>query len=127
MKDAGSATVVAMALVAVLAVTSAATTMVGLAYSARAQAVTAADAAALAAAPATYPGVTSQSPIQAAAAVARANGARLVSCSCPVDASLQARVVSVTTQVPARLPLFGELTFTATARAEFEPLRWLGR
>ena len=126
MNEAGSATVVALALVAVLAAISAATALVGLAYSARTQAVIAADAAALAAAPATYPGVTGQSPIAAASTVARANGARLVSCSCPVNTSLQARVVSVTTQVPAEFPLFGQLNFTATARAEFDPRQWLG-
>lgn len=113
--------------VAVVAVVGAATAGLSLAFHAGVQASTAADAAALAAAPATYPGVVPDSPMQAAAAMALANGARLVSCACPVDRSSAPRVVSVITAVPTDLPVFGPIEVRATARAEFDPGTWVGR
>lgn len=119
-----------VAMAAVVALLSAVVIMsasVGVVLGARAQATLAADAAALAAAPATYPGASRVSPLAAARAMAKANGADLVSCQCRIDSSLRTRTVQVATRVTVEVPILGALPIGATSRAEFDPERWLGR
>ena len=113
--------------VGVIAIVSVVTAGLGLAYGARAQAQIAADAAALAAAVATYPPASTANPIVQARAVARDNGAMLVRCDCRVDFRMQPRVVTVVTLVEADLPFFGRRGVRAEAMAEFDPELWLGR
>lgn len=126
MRDRGSATVVMLAVAGLLAATLTGATSVGLLLAGRERAATAAEAAALAAAVATYPGTGSGSPDAAARGAAQANGALLESCSCPVDGTLRSRRVTVRASVTVRVPLFGALRVIGAARAEFDPLRWLG-
>ncbi len=115
------------AMAALLATVTVGVVSVGVVIAARSQAVSGADAAALAAAVATYPAAASGGPRQVAQSVARANGVELVSCSCRIDASLAARVVTVIVAVPVDAPILGKLSIRAGARAEFDPRRWLGR
>lgn len=127
-RERGSMSVLWFALVGVITVVIVATAGLGLAYAARAQAQVASDAAALAAAVATYPpAVEGGSPASRARSVASANGATLVSCVCPVDRTLEERTVTVIAQVIADVPILGELRIRAASRAEFDPRRWLGR
>jgi len=113
--------------IAVVATCSIAVAGLGSVYAARAQAVAAADGAALAAAVATYPPAAEAPPIGSARAVADLNGARLVECVCPVDAGPAVRTVTVVVAVRTEVPVFGVLTVRASSRAEFDPMRWLGR
>ena len=86
------------------------------------QAATAADAAALAAAPVTFDSFgTIRTPRLEAQAFAEANGASLVSCRCPVDRSWNARTVEVIVERSVRLVLFGSRNVRAIGRAEFVP------
>jgi secretion/DNA translocation related TadE-like protein len=100
---------------------------VGRYLAARAQAVAAADAAALAAAPVTFrPFGAGSGPRAEAARFARANGARLLSCRCPLDRSPATRRVDVVVAVPVTLTLLGAREVRARSRAEFSPTRMLG-
>ena len=112
---------------ALLFVVSTAVVAIAIVLGGRAQASTAADAAALAAAVATYPPAAVVAPTSAAKAAASANGAEVTSCVCRVDSSLETRVVAVAVEVPVHTPLFGQVHVRSTARAEFDPRRWLGR
>jgi hypothetical protein len=123
----GAMTVLVSGLIVIVAVLGIAVAAVGMLYVARAQAVNAADAAALAAAVATYPSASSTTPGAAAASAAEANGARLIGCECPIDASLRVRTVEVVAAVRVDIPVFGEVTVKGASRAEFDPMRWLGR
>lgn len=123
----GAMAVVMSAAIAVLGLLVVAVTSLGNAYAARAQAQTAADAAALAAAVATYPGVGRPSPAAEARRVADINQARLVRCVCSTDGSLRARTVTVITAIDIDVPVFGELSVRGAARGEFDPRHWLGR
>lgn len=87
--------------------------------SARTQAQTAADAAALAAAPVTF--TASLAPRAAARQMAEANGARLVWCKCRVDRRVRSRIASVQTEVSVRLWLWDDVAVFARAQAEFNP------
>lgn len=114
--------------IAIVAFLAVAVTALGMLFAARTQATIAADAAALAAAVATYPPAGSaMDPGQAAGRVAMANGARLVECLCPRNAGLVARTVEVMTAVAVDVPVFGAITVRSVARAEFDPVMWLGR
>ena len=118
MSSESGAMAVAMAgVIALLSVVVVATASLGVAYSARVQANIAADAGALAAAVATYPGTGRHNPEKEARAVVARNGARLVSCVCRVDPALRIRAVLV----------FGDLEIMGVSRAEFDPRLWLGR
>jgi secretion/DNA translocation related TadE-like protein len=87
--------------------------------SARNRAQTAADAAALAAAPATFhPGLPAR---EAARRMAEANGARLMRCRCPMDGRPMPRIVLVSTEVIAKLWLWDDIRVRAASRAEFSP------
>ena len=123
----GAMTVLMSGLIVIVAVLGISVAAIAMLYVARSQAVNAADAAALAAAVATYPGAGPTAPGAAASAAAKANGAELISCSCPVDASLGVRTVEVVAGVRVEVPIFGEVTVRAASRAEFDPMRWLGR
>lgn len=86
------------------------------------RASTAADAAALAAAPLTFrPFGSSASPRAEAARFSSANGANLVECLCTVDRSWRSRTVVVVTEIRIRLIVFGSRGVRATGRAEFVP------
>jgi len=90
---------------------------------ARAGLTTAADAAALAAAPVTFSSFgTSGNPRQAAAVVAAANGAVLVDCECDIDSSWATRRVTVTVGLAVDLVLLSDQRLAATAAAEFRPV-----
>jgi hypothetical protein len=89
---------------------------------ARTKAVAAADAAALAAAPMTFPpAAQGNSPERVAADFAMANGARLVRCDCVVVRTFDARAVEVEVALPVDLVLLGRREVRATSRAEFVP------
>lgn len=126
MTERGSGTVLGMAVTGLLAASLVGVTSLTMAYTAREKAATAAEAAALAAAVATYPGTGRTVPAGVASRVAAANGARLESCSCPVDGSLSLRTVTVRTSVEVVVPFFGRLRIRGAARAEFDPVAWLG-
>jgi len=123
----GAGTILMFGLCALIAIIGIGTTALGVLFDAREKAATAAEAAALAAAVATYPPAGSEAPDDLAAEFASRNGTRLVSCWCPVDPTLKSRVVAVTVAMRANVPLFGEVLVGKTARAEFEPRAWLGR
>lgn len=126
MSERGSVTLLVTALAGLLTVAIIGVGAVGEAYSARVRAATAADAAALAAAVATYPGTGRDLPPREADRAARANGAVLVECLCPVDRTLRVRTVTVRTAVTVDLLVFGRLTVRGAARAEFDPAAWWG-
>jgi hypothetical protein len=125
--DRGAATVLILGLCGLVATIGVGTAGLGVLFDAREKAATAAEAAALAAAVATYPPAADGPPDRLATELAVSNGARLISCWCDVDTSLDARVAAVTVVLSAHLPLFGEVDVGKTARAEFEPRLWLGR
>jgi len=126
MSERGSSAVAMAGVLGVIAVLAVAVASVGILYGAKAQAQTAADAGALAAAVATYPPVARGSPDAVARSVIAENGSRLVSCRCGVDSSLSARTVEVVTAVGVSVPIFGVVEVGASSRAEFDPMRWLG-
>ena len=90
------------------------------------RAVGAAEAAALAAAPATFsPLAGGRAPADHARALALANGAELVRCDCETNASYAARTVVVTVRYRTTIPVLGTVHLERTAAAEFEPIRLL--
>lgn len=123
----GSSAVLMAAAIAIIAVLVAAVAGLGSLYAARVQAQTAADAASLAAAVATYPPASDRLPEASAKGAARSNGAVLLRCRCTRDSRFSVRTVEVTTGVTLNVPVFGELIVRASSRAEFDPGRWLGR
>lgn len=123
MRQRGAATIVAAALTAGLILVAAALVDVSRLVAAQTQATTAADAAALAAAPVTFFG---GDPAGEASAFAVRNGARLTACRCSVDRGLTPRVVLVEVAKTVDLSLFGALTVRARAAAEFAPVDLLG-
>lgn len=101
--------------------------LAGAGVAAHISAANAADAAALAAAPVTFrPFGARGSPADEAARFAARNGARLISCRCPVDRSWDARTVAVEVTKTLRLPVVGSLEIRAESRATFEPVLLLG-
>lgn len=111
--------IAAMSLVTFVAVVVLAATQIVIA---RSRAIAAADAAALAAAPMTFPPVGGdRSPVDEALALAEANGARLVSCVCPLIATFEPRQVEVTVAVSVDLPLLGLRWVQVSSAAEFVP------
>ena len=88
----------------------------------RARAVTAADAAALAAAPLTFPALAlDDDPVKAAASVASANQARLVRCACQILETFDPRSVEVEVEVTGWVVIVGEVLVRASSRAEYVP------
>jgi hypothetical protein len=88
---------------------------------ARTRAQLAADAAALAAAPMTFPPIADMSPDQAAATLASANGAQVWSCACAIVEDFEPRSVEVEVSLATRVVLVGEVEIRAASRAEFIP------
>lgn len=126
-EDRGSATIVGLFLAAVFGVGMIALGSVASLYGARTHASTAADAAALAAAVATYPAAGGGDPVAEARHYALLNAAVLVGCECPVDATLETRTATVIVEMKVKVPFFGVVPVRAGARGEFDPLAWLGR
>jgi secretion/DNA translocation related TadE-like protein len=89
----------------------------GQVLAARFQASTAADAAALAAAPATF----FADPHQEAARLAGANGARLIACECAPDRTWAPRTVETLTEVDVDVVVLGPMRIRARGRAEYVP------
>jgi secretion/DNA translocation related TadE-like protein len=123
----GTMTMAMSGAVAIVAFLAIAVVAIGTLYAARTQATNAADAAALAAAVGTYPPASGLDPLEAATTVARANGAEIVECLCPVNEGLVTRTVEVVASIEVEIPIFGPVTVRSAGRAEFDPLRWLGR
>ena len=122
MSERGGAGVLLAAVAGVVLLRAAALAGVGSYLRARVEAVAAADAAALAAAPVTFlPFGAAGTPAEEAARFAAANGARLVSCACAPDPSWEPRAVTVQVAREASLWPAGSVTVTATGRAEFLP------
>ncbi len=95
---------------------------------ARSQLATAADAAALAAAPETFGAFGSDAgPAQAAAAIALANGVVLEVCECPTDRTWAPRRVRVSVARDVDLILLGSRRLRASAMAEFRPVALVER
>ena len=126
MSERGSAAVALIGVVGVAMMLALGVGIVGSVLRGRTEANTAADAAALAAAPVTFlPFGASGSPAQEASRFAARNGARLVSCACPVDESWEPRTVVVVVERRVSIPPFGSIDVRATSRAEFVPSQLL--
>jgi hypothetical protein len=122
MNDRGSAAVLLAGVAGVVLLLAAVLGAAGAYLRARVEAVAAADAAALAAAPVTFlPFGAEGNAAEEAARFAAANGARLLSCICPLDPSWEPRTVTVRVAREARLWLLGSVAVTAIGRAEFFP------
>jgi hypothetical protein len=119
----GAATIIVAGLLVVGMVMSLLVADVARTSATRAQLVAAADAAALAAAPATFATFGGSGlPWIEAEAMADANGAELVECRCEVDPSWSSRTVVVVVAVDVSLILLGRRHLEATAAAEFTPV-----
>jgi secretion/DNA translocation related TadE-like protein len=122
--DRGSVTVLALGLIGVIAVLGLMLATTGQYLAARSQAQTAADAAALAAAPLTFrPFGSANGPAAEAARLAAANGAQLVGCDCSIDRSFAVRVVQVEVTRRVSLLILGTRNIRTVAAAEFTPVK----
>lgn len=127
MNDRGSVAVLLAGVVGVVLLLAVVLGSVGALLRARIEATAAADAAALAAAPVTFlPFGATGAPVDEARRFAAANGARLVSCACPVDPSWEPRTVQVEVEVTVHLWPAGDVAVRAVGRAEFSPAALLG-
>lgn len=124
--DRGSATIVVTLVAAMVLTATVGLGSLTVLYGVRSEANTAADAAALAAAVATYPPAGAGDPRAEAARYAGANGAVVVSCDCTVDPRLEVRSVTVIVEKAVTVPFFGTLGVRAGATGEFDPVAWLG-
>ena len=121
--DRGSVSVLMLAVSAVLLVVTLGGAAVGQYLVAAGIAQSAADAAALAAAPVTFrPFGATGTAYQEAARFARENDSRLVSCDCNQDPSWATRRVEVRVARSVRLLVFGTRRVEAVGRAEFAPV-----
>ncbi len=112
---------------AVILVLAAGIAAVGVYLRAQAEVETAADAAALAAAPVTFlPFGAVGTPAQEAARFAGLNHARVVACRCPPDATWEPRTVEVVAALTVDVWILGSFEVRATGRAEFVPALLLG-
>ncbi len=94
---------------------------------ARTQLTVAADAAALAAAPATFASFGGGgTPWEIAASTAAANGASIVDCECPMDRTWSSRIVVVAVTGTVDLFMLGSRRLQASAAAEFRPIALAG-
>ncbi len=114
-RQSGSATVLAVVVIGLIATVAAA--LVGMlgAVAVRIETETAADAAALAAVAAAVDG---RAPRSAAAGAAIANGAQLVRCRCPVFAGGTFSATVLVARV-ARVPIFGRIRIDIERSAEY--------
>lgn len=122
MSERGAGSVLAVAAMALITLVSLSVLATAQIVSARSRATVAADAAALAAAPMTFPPIAEgRSPEAHARALAEANGARLVSCVCSQVATFEPRQVEVTVAFAIDLPILGRRWVHASSAAEFVP------
>jgi secretion/DNA translocation related TadE-like protein len=120
----GSVTVLALGVIAAVVMLGLVLGSAGQFLAARGQAQTAADAAALAAAPITFrPFGAASGPAAEAARLAAVNGSQLVSCDCPIDRSFAVRVVEVEVAREVSLLVLGSRNVRAVAAAEFTPVK----
>ena len=120
--EAGSVTIALLGVMAVAILVGLTLIDIAAYISGGVQASTAADAAALAAAPLTFRAFgSSVTPAREAAYFAAANGAVVVVCRCIVDRSWRTRTVEVIVERRLVLTLFGRRTIRAVGRAEFTP------
>jgi secretion/DNA translocation related TadE-like protein len=125
--DRGSATLAVVGVGAVVLVLAVGIAAVGMYLRAQAEVETAADAAALAAAPVTFlPFGATGTPADEAARFAALNHARLAYCRCRLDPSWEPRTVEVQTIVTVDVWILGSFEVRATGRAEFVPALLLG-
>ena len=118
----GAASLLLLGVVAVLLVLTVGLAATGQFLAARLQASAAADAAALAAAPVTFrPYGALGSPTDEARLFARANGAELLWCRCPVDGSFRPRRVEVMVARTIDVIVLGPRTVRARSKADFTP------
>jgi len=115
--DRGSITILLAGTVLVVLVLGVVIGAVGQVLVVRFQASTAADAAALAAAPATFSG----DPADEAVTFAEANGARLLSCRCPSNRTWDPRTVETLVEIDVDVLGLGRRTIRAKGRAEYLP------
>lgn len=118
----GSATVLVLAVLGALVLAAAGIGVLAQGQVAAIRAQTAADAAALAAAPETFLG---GDPAILAREYAQANGAKLVECDCRLDPTWQTRRVTVTVRVPMAIWLLDNVGVNRSASAEFAPVELL--
>ncbi len=118
----GSATVLVLAVLGALLLAGAGIGVLAQGQVAAIRAQTAADAAALAAAPETFLG---GDPASLAREYAQANGATLILCECSVDETWQTRRVKVTVRVPLTIWTLGGVGVSRSATAEFAPVALL--
>lgn len=122
MSERGSASLALLGVAALVLVLAMGLAGVGIFLRARAEASSAADAAALAAAPVTFlPFGARGTPIEEAARFAALNGARIISCSCPIDHSWEPRTVEVRTERVVEIWALGVFRVQGVGRAEFVP------
>lgn len=127
MRESGSISVLVVGVAALVLALAAALAGVAAVLHGRLAATTAADAAALAAAPVTFlPFGAEGSPTEEAARFARLNGTDLVMCVCPVDRSFESRTVEVRVRRRVDVAFLGLVDVEATGRAEFIPALLLG-
>jgi secretion/DNA translocation related TadE-like protein len=118
----GSASLALLGVAGLVLVLAMGLVAVGNLLRARVEASTAADAAALAAAPVTFlPFGARGTPSEEAARFAALNGARIISCSCPVDHSWEPRTVEVRTERVVAIWPLGVFRVQGVGRAEFVP------
>jgi len=118
----GSAALALIGVIGLVLVLAVGLGAVGAYLRARVEASTAADAAALAAAPVTFlPFGTKGTPAEEAIRFARLNGARAVTCVCPVDRSWEPRTVEVRAERTIEIWPMGVFTVVGVGRAEFVP------
>ena len=122
MSERGSASLALLGVAGLVLVLAMGLVAVGNLLRARVEAGTAADAAALAAAPVTFlPFRARGTPSEEAARFAALNGARIISCSCPVDHSWEPRTVEVRTERVVAIWPLGVFRVQGVGRAEFVP------
>lgn len=126
MSDRGSVSVMSIGLVGLVIVLGLMLGTAGHYLSVQSRVQTAADAAALAAAPVTFrPFGSAGNPAGEAARFAAANGARLLRCVCAIDRSWNARTVEVEAGQDVNLIGLGHREVRAKAAAEFVPVKLL--
>ena len=127
MTQSGSSTLLVGGVLAVAVLVASLVVDVAQVATARSKLTTAADAAALAAAPLTFARFGGEArPQRAAAAIAADNGARLESCRCDLDRSWGSRTVVVVVAAEVDLFLLPNRTLRAAAAAEFRPVHLVG-
>jgi len=120
--DRGSASLPLLGVIGLVLVLALGLGAVGALLRARIEASTAADAAALAAAPVTFlPFGAEGTPAEEAMRFARLNGSRVTSCVCPLDPSWGPRTVEVRTARTVGVWPLGVVTVEGVGRAEFVP------